>query len=414
MNTDRWWDLHREDVAQAIEDAVTRTAGSGVDAALAASVREVLRPAVKAAPTGVAWPMTLDDLMALPLENPAPLPKRDQPGHVVPQGAILAALAQRIGERAESVSPRRVSQAMWGYAAPEGFPPAPIRGGRYSHDERMAIWNWMANLWPARQQLLALAGRIDAASALSAQVAAVFGNISGAGHSLRRSVDDSTSYAYWFGRVKIDGETPQDFVKSCAPLFALMRDEAKRMTTLLRHRDLLGTQDTAEGMDRQAELFTRIGGDHSFTSLLKSYTTTDLAYGNWITDEDMPPGYRLPAGSAGVLGDDFKIGGKVAPLSVQVAAYRNMQERRRAEGEAQARARQGLAVKLRLDIRDAIEGGATSVAKLQDALSRKGWQAVDKYGVMDIERGQEHVARLNKPYMADARKFAGLPAKEKA
>lgn len=400
--------LFEDRVMQAVDEALARSEGAEVDQAVSAAVREVMRSVVKAAPTGVAWPMTLDDLLALPLENPAPLPKRSYSERETTHSHVRSAIVQRIGERADGVTNSRITREMWRYAAPEGFPPAPARK-RYSHDEGVAIWNWMENAWPARLQLLDLAGQVDNAAILSAQVADVFGSPM-SGHSLRMAIRDSTAKAHWRGADPWDA-TPQGFVKSCAPLFAFMRGEAKRLKILLQHRDLLATQDTPEGMDRQAEVFAKAGGADTFLPLLKSYTTNDLSYGNSVRDEDMPPGYRLPPGG-GVLGDDFKIGGKVAPLSVQVAAYRNMQARQRAEGEAQAQVVRGLAKELRADMRAAIEGGATSIAKLKDALLYKGWQAEDRYGVMGISRGQHYVLRLHKPYMDDARKFAGLPAKE--
>jgi hypothetical protein len=56
-------------------------------------------------------------------------------------------LDRSAGPGMERAATREVDRLAWAFAAPEGFPPVPRRGGKYSPDEAAAIRDWLTEQW---------------------------------------------------------------------------------------------------------------------------------------------------------------------------------------------------------------------------------------------------------------------------
>ena len=120
-------------------------------AALRAGLREHLdlRPASKTSllelrPT---FPATLADLLHGPRQsNPAPLFPKDARGYnYVPGGSQIA---HRLGIPDDRALYDAYEAEAWQLSAPEGMPPIPRKGGRYSEQEATVIRVWLADEWP--------------------------------------------------------------------------------------------------------------------------------------------------------------------------------------------------------------------------------------------------------------------------
>lgn len=405
---DVWWGRNRDGIMEAIEHALEVAGGAGVERAVQESVAAVLRPHSPRPPVGVAWPMTLKDLRALPLQNPAPVAKSGAKDGLTDRYRIRDELVKRIGERADAVNWNTIAREMWRQSAPEGFPPAPARGGRYSAAEASEIRGWLLQLWPARQEMLKLASEIDGDAGIYSVLDTLY-DTGGGGKllGLRDLVNRDLTGYYW-ENLRAEGLTPEEFVKHAQKYLGMVKGWLSTLDAL-RAIDpaLMRQQQTPEGIDRQLAALSRVR-HRIFDDLLRWYTGRGM-YSRDVSviDADMPPGYRLPRGTSATLGEQFKIDGATVPLSVQVAAYNNHVQREKEEQAAKARSDQSERAELAGEIRAILTATPkASGARVIEALQQR-WSVTDKYGKVWVGRGQFQYG-FPKPAIQSMKQLAGI------
>jgi hypothetical protein len=124
-----------------------------------------LRPPSKAGKDEIRpiWPMTIAQLRAQvekelgPIKNPAPILLKE---HASRSGSLY--FGQRIPKRRTSMEDNLAAEGMaWKRSAPEGFPPIPRKGGRYSKHESSAITSWLRSHWPVMREAERIAAERD-------------------------------------------------------------------------------------------------------------------------------------------------------------------------------------------------------------------------------------------------------------
>ena len=399
------WLDDRQDAVQGMIAAVVR--GIPLPADLAALLDGELRahlriPRKPRAAPGVRFPMSLAEFREMvqipdtPRTNPAPAAKAGEDMNWAAR--VQRQLAEKLGDdRANFLTWSDIHDAAWALSAPEGFPPAPERGDRYSAIESDELWRWLLNSWPV----------IDEAAAYYAREATPVFEAVGPG-----DMGDRDDFARLLNDGRYDenmrakGRTPEEWVKSAlnSRIMRALRGRVALIDDLVALRKKYPRigyiASTPEEMDRQAEILIGVQPTEgqkvsAFDALLNLYAK-------------MPP-YDRVGGQPSGYGIGYEAYRQGIPLSAQVKRYRD--SRAAEEREARERAaKETSAAEAVAGMARRVFVGQPKPTTTDQAVKRieaAGWQigSIPKYGQHTLSK-DGHFYVISGPILKWARTWA--------